>query len=242
MAASSRCRPPPSARRSRAPRSTSCWRSGPPASSACARPSRTRWPPRQPEAQAVRLVLATRNEHKLRELSELLRPHELEPLPGDVALPPETGTTFKENALIKGRAAAAAIEAPVVADDSGIQAAALKGAPGVFSARFAGEGASDQENLDKLLREVPPGADPGLSYVCVLAYVEPGGRQIVVDGRCEGQITHEPRGDGGGGRAGRQIVGEGRGGGQIPHEPRGDGGFGYDPAFVPADYDDGRTM
>jgi XTP/dITP diphosphohydrolase len=163
----------------------------------------------------VRLVLATRNEHKLRELSELLRPHELEPLPDGVELPPETGTTFTANALIKGRAAAAAVESPVVADDSGIQASALKGAPGVFSARFAGEGASDQENLDKLLRDVPPDGDPGLSYVCVLVYVEPGGREIVVEGRCEGAITHEPRGD---------------------------GGFGYDPAFVPADYDDGRTM
>jgi XTP/dITP diphosphohydrolase len=163
----------------------------------------------------VRLVLATRNEHKLRELSALMRPHELEPLPDEVGLPPETGTTFEANALIKGRAAAAALEVPVIADDSGIAAAALGGAPGVFSARFAGEGATDEENLDKLLRDVPPDGEPGLTYVCVLVYVEPGGREIVVEGRCEGRITHEPRGD---------------------------GGFGYDPAFVPADYDDGRTM
>jgi XTP/dITP diphosphohydrolase len=163
----------------------------------------------------VRVVLATRNEHKLRELRELLRPHELDPLPDEVELPPETGTTFTANALIKGRAAAAATGVPAVADDSGIQAAALGGAPGVFSARFAGDGASDQENLDKLLRDVAPDADQGLSYVCVLAYVEPGGQEIVVEGRCEGELTHEPRGH---------------------------GGFGYDPAFVPADYGDGRTM
>jgi XTP/dITP diphosphohydrolase len=163
----------------------------------------------------VRVVLATRNEHKLRELRELMRPHEVDPLPGDVELPPETGTTFTANALIKGRAAAAATGRPAVADDSGIQAAALQGAPGVFSARFAGDGASDRENLDKLLRDVPPDADQRLAYVCVLAYVEPGGEEIVVEGRCEGELTHAPRGN---------------------------GGFGYDPAFVPSDYDDGRTM
>jgi XTP/dITP diphosphohydrolase len=176
--------------------------------------NRTLSPPPRPEA-GVRVVLATRNEHKLRELRELLRPHELAPLPDEVQLPPETGTTFTANALIKGRAAAAATGEPAVADDSGIQAAALRGAPGVFSARYAGEHATDQENLDRLLREVTPDADPALSYVCVLVYVEPGGQEIVVEGRCEGKITHEPRGE---------------------------GGFGYDPAFVPDDYDDGRTM
>jgi XTP/dITP diphosphohydrolase len=164
----------------------------------------------------VRLVLATRNEHKFRELAELLRPHELEPLPQDVLLPPETGTTFADNALGKARAAAAATGRPAIADDSGIEAAALQGAPGVWSARYAGEGATDEENLAKLLREVPPDADTRVAYVCAIAYVEPGGREDVVHGRCEGRLTHEPRGS---------------------------GGFGYDPAFVPDDYpDDERTM
>ena len=162
------------------------------------------------------LVLATRNAHKLRELGELMRPLELEPLSGDVALPAETGTTFAANALIKARAAATATGRAALADDSGIEAAALNGAPGVFSARFAGDGATDEENLAKLLRDVPPGGDLRLEYVCVLAYVEPGGEEIVVDGRCEGVLTHEPRGE---------------------------GGFGYDPAFVPDDYPgDERTM
>jgi XTP/dITP diphosphohydrolase len=65
----------------------------------------------------------------------------------------------------------------------------------VFSARYAGEHATDQENLDKLLREVPPGADPGLAYVCVLAFVEaPGERPVLFEGRCTGTITHDPRG------------------------------------------------
>jgi len=161
-------------------------------------------------------VLATRNDHKLRELSELMRPYELDPLPEDVELPPETGTTFADNALSKARAAAAATARPAVADDSGIEASALGGAPGVWSARYAGEGATDEENLQKLLREVPPDGDRGVAYVCALAYVDPGGREEIVHGRCEGRLAEEPRGE---------------------------GGFGYDPAFVPDDYPgDARTM
>jgi XTP/dITP diphosphohydrolase len=163
----------------------------------------------------VRLVLATRNEHKLRELAGLMRPLELEPLPAEVTLPPETGTTFADNALGKARAAAAATGRPSIADDSGIEAAELGGAPGVWSARYAGEDATDEENLAKLLREVPPGGDARVTYVCAIACVEPGGREHVVHGRCEGHLTHEPRGS---------------------------GGFGYDPAFVPDDYPDERTM
>lgn len=164
----------------------------------------------------MRLVLATRNEHKLRELSQLMDPIELEPLPEDVALPPETGTTFAENARVKARAAAAATGQAAIADDSGIEAAALGGAPGVWSARYASERATDEENLSKLLEEVPPSADQRVTYVCALAYVEPGGRELVVHGRCSGSLTHEPRGS---------------------------GGFGYDPAVVPDDYPgDERTM
>jgi XTP/dITP diphosphohydrolase len=164
----------------------------------------------------VRLVLATRNDHKLRELSELMRPYELDPLPDDVTLPPETGTTFADNALGKARAAATATGRPAVADDSGIEAAALGGAPGVWSARFAGEDATDEENLSKLLADVSDAGDRRVAYVCALAYVEPGGREEVVHGRCEGTLAHEPRGD---------------------------GGFGYDPAFIPDDFPgDERTM
>jgi XTP/dITP diphosphohydrolase len=163
----------------------------------------------------VRVVLATRNEHKLRELTELMRPHELEPLPDDVQLPPETGTTFADNALGKARAAAAATGRAAIADDSGIEAAALRGAPGVWSARYAGDDASDADNLAKLLREVPPDGDTRVRYVCAMAFVEPGGAQEVVHGRCTGRLTHEPRGS---------------------------GGFGYDPAFVPDDHPGDRTM
>src|SRR5436305_1656752 len=161
------------------------------------------------------LVLATRNPHKVRELSVLLRPHRIEPLPEAVELPPETGETFEANALIKARAAVQATGRPAVADDSGIAARALGGRPGVRSARYAGENASDEENLAKLLHEVPDDGDRSVSYVCVLAYVEPGGFEHVVEATCDGTLAREPRGS---------------------------GGFGYDPAFVPVDYADGRTM
>jgi XTP/dITP diphosphohydrolase len=163
----------------------------------------------------VRLVLASRNDHKLRELAELLHPHGVDPLPEEVELPPETGTTFAQNALSKARAAATATGRAAVADDSGIEAAALGGAPGVWSARYAGEGATEQENLSKLLQELPADGDRRVAYVCALAYVEPGGAEHLVEGRCEGLLAHEPRGS---------------------------GGFGYDPAFLPDDYPDGRTM
>ena len=88
----------------------------------------------------MRLVLASRNAHKVRELAPLLVPHELVPLPDDVELPPEDGATFEENALVKARAATAATGEWAVADDSGIEALALGGAPGIYSARFAGRG------------------------------------------------------------------------------------------------------
>ena len=163
----------------------------------------------------MRLVLASRNAHKVRELGPLLAPNELVALPEDVELGPEEGTTFAENALGKARAAAAATGQTAVGDDSGIEAAALGGAPGIRSARFAGEHATDEENLAKLLDEVPADGDTRAAYVCALAMVHPGGEEAVVHGRCEGRLTHDVRGQ---------------------------GGFGYDPAFVPDDLADGRTM
>ena len=159
------------------------------------------------------VVLATRNEHKLRELRALLEPWEIVALPDDVVLPPETADTFAGNALAKARAAARATGLPALADDSGIEAAALGGAPGVRSARYAGERAGDRDNLDKLLRAAPAGSP--LAYVCALAYVDGGGGERLVEGRCTGTLAGGPRGE---------------------------GGFGYDPAFVPDDIDDGRTM
>jgi XTP/dITP diphosphohydrolase len=164
----------------------------------------------------VKLVLATRNDHKLREFREALPGIEIVPLPGDVELPPETGETFAENALEKAQAAHAATGLPSLADDSGIEAAALDGRPGVRSARYAGENASDEQNLQKLLDEVAAAdGDRSVAYVCALVHVTDAGEEWLFEHRCTGRLATEPRGS---------------------------GGFGYDPAFVPDDYDDGRTM
>ncbi|HEX4734604.1 MAG TPA: RdgB/HAM1 family non-canonical purine NTP pyrophosphatase [Thermoleophilaceae bacterium] len=164
----------------------------------------------------MKLVLATRNEHKLREFREALPGIEILPLPGDVELPPETGETFADNAVEKARAAHEATGLPAIADDSGIEAVALGGRPGVRSARYAGETASDEENLQKLLDEVgAANGDRSVAYVCALVHVTDDGEEWLFENRCTGQLAGEPRGE---------------------------GGFGYDPAFIPDDYDDGRTM
>ena len=152
----------------------------------------------------MRLVLATRNEHKVREVERLMDGVTIEPLPDDVTLPPEDGATYAENALGKARAAAAALGRPAIADDSGIESAALDGAPGVRTARFAGEDATDEENLAKLGREAPAGTP--LRYVCVIAHVDPDGAEHLFEGTSTGTVAPQPRGT---------------------------GGFGYDPLFVP---------
>jgi XTP/dITP diphosphohydrolase len=168
----------------------------------------------------VKLLLATRNAHKLREFSRLLSTQrggetfELEPLPAGIELPPEDGHTFAENAAGKARAAALATGRVSIADDSGIEAAALGGAPGIRSARYAGEHASDAENLAKLLREAPAGS--ALRYVCALAYVDPEhDLERMFEGRCSGRLAARARGE---------------------------RGFGYDPAFVPDEGPRGLTM
>ena len=164
----------------------------------------------------MKFVLATRNDHKLREFREALPGIEILPLPDDVELPPETGETFAENALEKARTAHAATGLPAIADDSGIEAAVLAGRPGVRSARYAGEDATDEQNLQKLLDEVgAAGGDRSVAYVCALVHVTEAGEEWLFEHRCTGQLAAEPRGA---------------------------GGFGYDPAFIPDDYDDGRTM
>ncbi len=162
------------------------------------------------------LVLATRNPHKLTEFRRLLEPRgiAIEPLPAEIELPPEDGDTFAANALPKALAAATATGRAAIADDSGIEVQALGGAPGVRSARYAGEHATDEQNLDKLVREAPIGS--GLRYVCVIAYVDPaGGRQRLFCGDCRGTLA--PR-------------------------RRGSHGFGYDPVFVPEGDARDRTM
>lgn len=160
----------------------------------------------------MRLLLATRNAHKLREFERLLPGLALDPLPPGVETPAEDGDTYSANALIKARAATAATGRAAIADDSGIEAQALGGAPGVRTARFAGPRATDAENLAKLAATAPPGS--ALRYVCVIAHVAPGGEETTFEGACEGTTAAAPAGG---------------------------GGFGYDPLFVPDDAD-GRTM
>jgi XTP/dITP diphosphohydrolase len=158
------------------------------------------------------VILATRNDHKVREFERLMPGTRIEPLPQEAPTPEETGETYAENALIKARSAAKATNKPSFADDSGIEAHALQGRPGVHTARFAGPDATDTENLDKLHQEAPAGSR--LKYVCVIAYVTPGGEEQLFEGTCEGTLAEHPSGA---------------------------GGFGYDPLFIP-DEAPGRTM
>ena len=164
------------------------------------------------------MILASRNRHKVRELDEILPGVGLEPLPEEVEMPPEDGDTFAANALIKARAARAATGEPVIADDSGLVVGALEGRPGVRSARYAGEDASDGENLEKVLRDLAASGGPSTArYVCVIASIDGDGHETVFEGTCEGRMVQEQKGQ---------------------------GGFGYDPAFVPDDTGPGdeRTM
>jgi guanylate kinase len=163
----------------------------------------------------MKTVLASANAGKLRELTAILRPLGLE-LIAQSALgidsPPEPGSTFLENALIKARHAARHSGLPALADDSGIEVDALDGRPGVRSARFAGEAASDADNLHKLLAELHdvPLEFRQARYHCVIAFVR----------------RHDDP---------QPIVAHGTWEGRIALAPRGSGGFGYDPIFLPAD-------
>lgn len=161
----------------------------------------------------MRVVLASSNTGKLRELGSLLAPLDFQ-LVSQASLgletPPETGQTFAENALLKARHVAAATGLPALADDSGIEVDALGGRPGIYSARYAGERASDADNLRKLLaelRDVPPALRTA-RYQCVIAFVRAAddSQPILAAGSWEGTLIGAPRGL---------------------------GGFGYDPIFVP---------
>ena len=180
----------------------------------------------------MKIVLATKNEKKVSELKDVLKALDVEILTLDsfphIDLPPETGTTFMENALIKARAVAEATGLAALADDSGLVVDALGGAPGVYSARYAGEGATDEENYEKLLLELKrvDEWERGARFVCVLAFVVPTegdaeASESTFEARCEGAVA----------RIGR-----------------GQNGFGYDPVFIPAfingdgDRDSGTTM
>jgi XTP/dITP diphosphohydrolase len=157
----------------------------------------------------VRVTFASQNEHKLRELRELLPGWEIEPLEVN-AMPEETGLTFYENASAKARFGRTVREpdAWVVGEDSGLEVCGLGGGPGIRSARYAGPGASDEENVAKLLAELEgaTGDARQARYVSELVCVAPGREELHGSGALEGRIAEEPRGS---------------------------GGFGYDPVFIP---------
>ena len=161
----------------------------------------------------ARIAIASRNAHKLREIGRICAEWPVEWLTVENHEGPwpdveETGSTYLENSLLKARAGAAALGEPALADDSGIEVDALGGRPGPRSARFAGEDATDQQNLDELIRALKgvPGSGRTARYRCVAVLVFPDGRELHTEGICEGTLLGKPRGS---------------------------GGFGYDPIFVP---------
>jgi XTP/dITP diphosphohydrolase len=163
--------------------------------------------------RAPRVVLASANAGKQREFAALLAPFGIELLLQSalgIAGIPETGASFEANALLKARHAAQASGLAALADDSGLEVDALAGRPGVYSARYAGPSATDQENNAKLLAELAdvPARGRGARYRCVLALV---------------RSRHDAA----------PLLAEGRWEGQIALAPAGTGGFGYDPLFVP---------
>ena len=158
------------------------------------------------------IVLATGNQGKVKELAAMLNELSIEVLPQsqfDVPDVPETGTTFIENAIIKARHAAKITGLPAIADDSGLEVDALNGAPGVYSARFAGENANDQDNIDKLLVEMQGKTARSARFWCVLVYMRHADdpTPLVCQASWEGTITEDQQG--------RE-------------------GFGYDPVFYVA--------
>ncbi|MDP8225444.1 MAG: XTP/dITP diphosphatase [Candidatus Lernaella stagnicola] len=162
----------------------------------------------------MNILVATGNAGKLRELRQLLEPqgHQILGL-GDLAIteePLEDGATFRENALKKADFFAERSGIVTIADDSGLCVDALDGAPGVFSARYAGPDADDAANNEKLLRELADESHRAAHFVCVAVCAKPGGDTVDSRGECSGEIVAAPQGD---------------------------GGFGYDPLFYVAEYD-----
>ncbi|MFD5465319.1 RdgB/HAM1 family non-canonical purine NTP pyrophosphatase [Kitasatospora sp. NPDC127059] len=154
---------------------------------------------------STRLILATRNRHKVAELRAILTDAGLDvELVGADAYPeipdvPETGVTFAENALLKAHALARATGLPAVADDSGLCVDVLNGAPGIFSARWAGKHGDDLANLNLLLAQLSDIAEPhrGAHFSCAAALALPDGTERVVEGRLLGTLRTAPAGDGG---------------------------------------------
>jgi XTP/dITP diphosphohydrolase len=165
-----------------------------------------------------RIAIASRNTHKLREIARICADWPVAWLTVDDHEGPwpeveETGSTYLENARLKARAGAASLGVPALADDSGIEVDALGGRPGPRSARFAGEDATDERNLQELIRALKgvPGSGRTARYRCLAVLASPDGGDVLAEGICEGTLLTKPRGS---------------------------RGFGYDPIFVPAGWED----
>lgn len=147
------------------------------------------------------IVLATRNRGKIRELKRFLAdfPVEIKSLEDFGPIPPvvEDGETFEDNAVKKARHTARVLGLPAIADDSGLEVAALQGAPGVRSARYAGETAADQENNLKLLDALKGVENRNARFVCVLAIAVPRGPALIYEGACDGQVALKMKGNNG---------------------------------------------
>ena len=157
----------------------------------------------------MRFVLATHNPGKLREMGGILKDLGVEVVsPAALGIPvdvEETGTTFLENALLKAKAICRAANLPAIADDSGLCVDALNGAPGVYSARYGGEGLDDRGRCMLLLKSMRGATTRAAHFSCAVACVFPNGDTLTAEGRCDGSIAYAPLGD---------------------------GGFGYDPVFL----------
>ncbi len=165
----------------------------------------------------MKVILASNNKNKIREMSQILSPFGMEVLSqreaGADFEAEENGATFRENAEIKAEAVYERLGIPVIADDSGLVVDALGGAPGVYSHRFAGENATDRDRNDKLMRELAdvPEDKRTARFMCVICFIDEKGEKHFFEGTCEGAIGREPRGE---------------------------NGFGYDPVF----YRDGKSL
>ena len=149
-------------------------------------------------------VIASNNKKKIEELERILNPLEIytktaEQLGKELPAVEETGTTFEENAELKAKAACESTGFPAIADDSGLVIDALGGKPGVFSARYAGEGATDEEKINKILAEMMTSgsSDRSAHFECVICCYFPNGDKIFAHGRCDGTIGYAPRGTNG---------------------------------------------
>ena len=157
----------------------------------------------------MRFVLATHNPGKLREMGEILKDFGIEVVsPRDLGLTvdvEETGTTFAENAMLKAKAICKEANLPAIADDSGLCVDALNGAPGVYSARYGGEGLDDKGRYLLLLSSLRGAPTRAAHFACAVACAFPNGDTLTAEGRCDGSIAYAPLGE---------------------------GGFGYDPVFL----------